>query len=397
MWTERMGNSIIKVLFLAFTGIMAIAVKSWERFGDLITTTVFPQQEVIVSTEASGSSIDSLVDVLPCKSILIELSGILMKGAGIRDYYPGINITDEGYNVGCYPQTSTDYETEQMIRFKHYLDEKGIQLLYVNEPAKYIEDTFYQKEFGRESWLNRNADMFLKRIGEAGINYIDLRENIREEGLETLSLFYRTDHHWTVPASKWAAKIIAGRLNEDYGYHIDLHLYDDDRFYETVYRQAWLGEQGKKAAKSYIGMDDYVMLEPVYATSYIITGMEEPIEGGFDIFIDKEIYDMEEDPYEAKSWHYSYQNHQTYGIHNNCADYGKVLVLGDSYEASMIPFLTLGIQDLRLVVLRSMKNQSIHEIIDKGDYDTVIIAYAQFMIGSHDNEENANYRMFTLE
>lgn len=31
------------------------------------------------------------------------------------------------------------------------------------------------------------------------------------------------------------------------------------------------------------------------------------------------------------------------------------------------------------------------------DYDTVIIAYAQFMIGAHDNEGSANYRMFRLE
>lgn len=393
----KTGNVTIKILFLILIGIMAITIRAWEKFGDLITAAVSMHQE---NTEEANASVDSkaaLVEELPCKSSLIELSGILMRGAGIRDFYPGINITEEGYNVGCYPQTSTNYEAEQIIKFKQYLDGKGIQLLYVNEPAKYIEDTFYQKEFGRESWLNRNADMFLKRIGDAGIDYIDLRENIREEGLEPLSLFYRTDHHWTVPASKWAAKIIAGRLNEDYGYHIDLHLYDDGRFHEVVYRQAWLGEQGKKAAKSYIGMDDYIMLEPLYDTSYIVTGMEEPIEGEFDIFINKEIYDVEADPYEAKSWHYSYQNYQAYNIHNNCAEYGKVLVLGDSYEASMVPFLTLGIQDLRLVVLRNMKNQSIYELIENGDYDTVIIAYAQFMIGSHDNEENANYRMFTLE
>lgn len=40
---------------------------------------------------------------------------------------------------------------------------------------------------------------------------------------------------------------------------------------------------------------------------------------------------------------------------------------------------------------------SVRDLIESGDYDTVIIAYAQFMIGAHDDETNANYRMFTFD
>jgi hypothetical protein len=36
------------------------------------------------------------------------------------------------------------------------------------------------------------------------------------------------------------------------------------------------------------------------------------------------------------------------------------------------------------------------EEIDSGNYDTVIIAYAQFMLGSHDDEGNSNYRQFSF-
>ena len=31
------------------------------------------------------------------------------------------------------------------------------------------------------------------------------------------------------------------------------------------------------------------------------------------------------------------------------------------------------------------------------EYDTVIIAYAQFMLGSHDDPSSANYRMYSFE
>ena len=112
----------------------------------------------------------------------------------------GMNITTTGYNVGRYEKTSTDYEVQQMTDFKNYLDSKGIRLLYVNEPAKYIDDAYYTEQFGGESYLNRNADLFLQRISEAGIESLDLRDCIAEEGLDPMSLFYRTDHHWTVPA-----------------------------------------------------------------------------------------------------------------------------------------------------------------------------------------------------
>ena len=36
------------------------------------------------------------------------------------------------------------------------------------------------------------------------------------------------------------------------------------------------------------------------------------------------------------------------------------------------------------------------EIVEMGDYDVVIMAYAQFMVGAHDTADNPNYNMFNL-
>lgn len=408
---ERIRNVIISGLFLIFIGAMAIVLRADEQLLKMMAVSISKSMEigdkVLVKTATSKDEVITIeyiaadiLEKLPFKSNLVELSGTVMKEAGVRSYYNnmnGINITRNGYDVGSYSQTSTDYEVEQMISFKKYLDSKGIQLLYVNEPSKYIDDRFYQDEFGGESYINRNADLFLSRIEAADIEYIDLRENIVVEKKDPLSLFYRTDHHWTVPASKWAAEIIAERLNKSYGYEIDLDLYDDKKFNIVEYKNAWLGEQGKKIAKSYIGLDNYTMMEPLYKTSYTITDESGMIEGDFDLFIDKGVYDMEADPYKSSSWHYSYKDYLEDCVHNNNAPYGNILVLGDSYEASMIPFLSLGIQEICTVVPRDIGEQSIRSIVEKGDYDTVIIAYAPFMIGAHDNASSSNYRMFTLD
>ena len=71
----------------------------------------------------------------------------------------------------------------------------------------------------------------------------------------------------------------------------------------------------------------------------------------------------------------------------------KVLGPGDSYEQVTVPYLALGVSEVRTLVLREYDG-SLREYIDSHDIDAVIVAYASFMIGAHDYESSANYAMF---
>lgn len=404
-----MKNKIIAASFLIIIFCSGIIIQFYNVAADTLKVILdrafaYESEDVADSEDETVVNVDTInsdiLNSLSYKTRMVDLNGSILKGIGTRSYYNisnGINITTEGYNVGRYDQTSTDYEVQEMQSFKEYLDSKGIQLLYVSEPAKYIDDSFYMEQFGGESYLNRNTDLFLSRINELGIDYLDLRDPIRESGMDSLSLFYKTDHHWTVPASEWAASKVAEKLNTDFGYDIDLELYHSDSFQSVCYENCWLGEQGKKVSRSYIGLDDYTMMEPLYDTSYQVTASDGSVKakGNFDIFINKDIYTSNEDYYSSPSWHYSYLPYVGSTIHNNNSNYGNILVLGDSYESSMLPFLTLGIQDVKLLVLRDIEG-NVRDYIESGNYDTVIIAYAQFMIGAHDNPSSANYKMFTF-
>ena len=72
--------------------------------------------------------------------------------------------------------------------------------------------------------------------------------------------------------------------------------------------------------------------------------------------------------------------------------------MGDSYEQVTEPFISLGVHEVDSLILRNYDSSfNLRNFILENGYDTVIIAYAQFMVGAHDDESTANYRMFTFE
>ncbi len=333
---------------------------------------------------------------------LIDLNGSIAKQLDIRDFYSnssGIFVTDDNsrYYVACrYNKTTTDFEVEQMIALRDFLDEHGVHLLYVNEPTKYLDDSLFRDSFGIESYSNRNMDLFLSRIRKAGINAIDLRDNIREENLDIHDLFYRTDHHWTMPAGMWAAGIIADGLNRYCGYDIDLSVFNPDNFDARSWSSCWLGEQGRKLGATYVGLDDYTELKPKFPTDYTFTkGDGTVFEGTFDDFIDETYYDTEKSVYDNESWHYSTYIHD-YVNHN--VGHGKLLILGDSYEYAMHCFLSLGVHEADILIRRNYSEDfSLRDHILENGYDTVLIAYAQHMVGAHDTPGPSNYKMFIFD
>lgn len=331
------------------------------------------------------------------KSSWINLNGTMARFLDMKGYY-GIYVTDGQYIVSNYMPTTTDYEYDQITNFKSYLDERGIDLLYINAPTKYTDDTLFANEFGIKSCGNQNADIFLQRINDAGIHNVDLRDEIKNENLNIYDMFYRTDHHWTTKTGLWATQKIVNALNQSCNFRIDTNIFDEANYNYTEYKNSWLGEQGRKLAVSYVGLDDYTLIEPQFDTSLVLTTSNgTTTEGSFDIMIDKSRYNTETDVYSTPSWHYSYLpigiNQST--IHNNNVSDGKILILGDSYSQVVVPFLSLGVADTTSLVLRSYKG-SLREFIDANKFDAVVIVYAQFMIGAHDNPESANYDMFNF-
>ncbi|MBO4458972.1 MAG: hypothetical protein J5802_14795 [Butyrivibrio sp.] len=387
-------NRIFAVIVIICLGMLCILVDGISGFNRMIDAVLGDDESIEDYSYRIKNISDGVNENIPVRNELIDMSGLFLKATGIRDYYEdeyGISFTEDGYIVSYKDYASTDYEIEQMVLLKEYLDEKGIRLLYVNEPAKYIDDSVYLEQFGKESYLNSNMDRFLQKLDENNIEYIDLRDEIRKDNLYSFDMFYRTDHHWTVPASRWAASKIMERLNTDYGYNAKMSLFDESSFLYTNFDKCWLGEQGRLLAETYTGLDDFTLVKPIFPTCFKRDYFGTVVQGDFDIFIDYKCY---QDSFDAKGkvipakmngWHYSYDDS---GRIQNCnAEYGNVLVLGDSYCRTLVPFLSLGIRNIYEIQPRYMVEGQVIDEIEAGGYDTVIVAYAQFMLGAHDDEK----------
>ena len=334
------------------------------------------------------------------RSDFIWGNGAIAKQLGMRGYYSdlGVLVYNGDYIVSAGNKTSTDYEIEQLKRLAEVAKAKGTGVLYVNAPAKYLDDSIISESFGIESYSNRKADDLMRRLrGETDIACVDLREDIVMEGKDIYSMFYRTDHHWTVPVGLWAARRTARALNESLGFEIDLSRYDDDRFTSTHYHDAWVGEQGQKISEGYIGRDDFTCIEPKAEQHYSVTDLvaNTTKEGGFELLLDKSVFDGS-DP--SASWHYSYMpgSLDFSKVVNHDVDKLKILYLCDSYSYVVVPFLCQGIREVTTIIPRSYSGDILN-LIESIDYDAVVILYSQVMIGAHNDPNSSNYHMFTFD
>ena len=200
-------------------------------------------------------------------------------------------------------------------------------------------------------------------------------------------MFYRTDHHWTVPAGKWGAEKIAEALNEKCGFNIDTSIYADENYTFKTTKKCWLGEQGSKFEGADINKDDYTLVTPKFDTEYLIGDSNSETGKTLD-FIEAFIKDPNQ------YYHYNYKARDCV---NNKVKAGKVLLIGDSFEMVTEPFLSLGMHKIDFIIMREMSYKNIYETMIKDmDYDAVIVCYSPSMIGAHDDINNANYHMFSF-
>lgn len=188
---------------------------------------------------------------------------------------------------------------ENIIGFHDAHTASGGQFLFVmvsSQISKY-EDLL---PAGYNDTTNDTADAFLALLDQAGVPYLDLREEMRKDGLSVTDAYFRTDHHWTPQTGFWAyGKILAKLQQMGTIKTLDGFYTDPGNYSFQTYADTFLGSSGKRTGIFYAGVDDSILLRPNFDTDISVRIPERDLElrGRFEeVCYNTEVVHNYEDP-----------------------------------------------------------------------------------------------------
>ena len=238
------------------------------------------------------------------------------------------------------------------------------------EPYKGLKINLYQKTANKAAQLEK-----------LGIKTFKLYEAMRSEIPEDqwLNYWYMTDHHWNVDGALVGGKLIADYLNRNCGTAYDLNYFDPEIYIRKRWKEVFIGSRGKKLSSSYADgkKDDFDILYPRFDTDFTfeIPKLNFRKQGDFSI-----LFDYSKINYNAYHTNlfaaFSYGDKPFIRIVNNKITEGKkIIVIKDSYNNPMVPFLALQTKEIILLDPRFYPQKKIMETIDKEKPDILFIMH----------------------
>ena len=305
---------------------------------------------------ADSATAESMFNAFfPAKEQLVTLNGGIQRVLGKREVNERYRL-DNGQLTYIIPKLDMHDIAANTVRFDEALKAEGVPMLYVSLLFK-VDARDPQLPPGVEDYSNDNADRFLALVREGGVDTLDLREREKAAGLDHYSLFFSTDHHWTPEAGLWAAGETAAALGErDASLAADPALFQIEQYERDEHPGIFLGSHGRRTGAWYSGMDDITVLTPRFETLLRFTVPSEGIDrtGSFaeTVLFPEEL--EPEDPMESACYDvYCGGQYAEMRIENLSGGNGKrLLVLQDSFDLVVLPYLALGYESVDALDLR---------------------------------------------
>jgi hypothetical protein len=372
------------------SGKTALAI-DWARFYPFSAGTASPKAEGRLSAlkqriaalekAVEGYTKDNLVN----RIVFVEWALRYEKAIGWNFLPGGVVDLGDGFLSDVVEKCDGAGRAASLGELYGFLQGLGIDFLYVQCPHKIAPGDSIS---GAGDFSNQNADELLHALSQSSVPYLDLRKNIRDEGLDHHALFYKTDHHWKAETGLWAAAVLMDYLNRNHGFNFDLDRAKPREYRRTLYKDRFLGSLGKKLTLVRTTPEDFTLMRPRFDTDFSLHIPELDLEtrGNFDIFIDYSRIDRQNyytaDLYGA----YMHGQRQLITVHNVLLpEAKKVLLIKDSFANVVSPVLSTGIGDLHILDLRHF-NGSLRSYIEKNRPDLVMMIYNPSVLGDEDKK-----------
>ncbi|MCR5289272.1 MAG: hypothetical protein K6E51_04705 [Treponema sp.] len=319
-----------------------------------------------------------------------ELFGLVCRAIGKNEENNFTYVRDKHdfLYAGNFWNTSQIEASELALRVRRLMDQtkpEGTQVIVLMYPTKYNEAWSHGYYGIPYNDMNYFADEVLIYFRRYNVNYIDFREVFINQGMTMDDIFYRTDHHWTIPTAFFATGVIIDHLNKTCNANLDpTGKYRDINNYTTeTYEQIYMGSQGRETGVSYAGLDDYTYIYPKFPTSFKYTahfrnGKKEESSGSIlDTLISRKYPDY------SNVYARELNNSYLHGvclrddINNELQQGGtNVLFIRDSYSSPVATFMAPMFNRTDLVWALYFTPKDIDKVLKSEHYDYIFVALA---------------------
>ncbi|MCR4739208.1 MAG: hypothetical protein K5886_02980 [Lachnospiraceae bacterium] len=274
--------------------------------------------------------------------------------------------------------TPMDYSSDETLlryadataKVNDYLKSREIPLVYVTTP--YTSSGYDPKlPKGIYDHGNDNIDRFMEMLREEGVDTIDIRERMYEDGIDHYEMMYRTDHHWTTEAGLYAYGLLEDYIREKTGCIVDERISDINSYTVTKYEKWHLGSNGQRTGIYYSGIDDFDLILPDFETA--LTDQDGNTGSMQDLMIDME--PLSDRDYKSR-YTYDHVMKNTLGNFTNLRSKNdiKVVFITDSFGRAVNQYLAMGFGQVVYVSDRDVSGFT-PAFIDAFDPDVVIMMY----------------------
>lgn len=273
----------------------------------------------------------------------------------------------------------------RMKRLQDYVEPKGTKVLFVVPPGKYIAGQTTFRPGLSVNDPNANVDELLFYLNRLGVETLDLREYLPNEELSYEETFFKTDHHWTIPAAFYATGAVVDKIEEAFGEDLDPdNYYTNIENYELItYKSGMLGSMGRKTGATYSGMEDFTSLWPKFEGNFYreyIAREDDGLayrQGNFiKAMMNTNILLNQKDVYSDSQYSLYLNGILNYEriVNEDNPDGAKFFMIRDSYFSPVITFMAPMCGEIDAIwSLETTAQIDIERHVKEGDYDYIIM------------------------
>lgn len=358
-----------------------------------------PLREILTGKDITVAAIDSAItENLYGRMKFIETYGFIQVLLDKRECNDFTYIKDEdGYlhYASFYREEDTrlfEYAL-RVKRLQDYVEQSGTRVLFVVPPGKYNKK---YTEFRTGMPVNDPSyivDEMMFYLNRMGVETLDLREHMPNEGMAFEDMFFKTDHHWTIPAAFNAAGILTDKFKESFDEDLDPDgFYMDISNYEIVtYHSGMLGSMGRKTGVNFCEVEDFTALWPKFSgqftrESMMDAGYHEEQEGSFDeVLMSTNVLTRNSDIYSDSQYSLYLDGLRIYEkiVNEEKPDGCSIFFVRDSYFSPVMAFLAPMCGEIDAIwSLEETDELDIETYLKENTFDYVIIEIYPYNINS---------------